>query len=439
VTGQDTAAPGAPRYTYNGEYEIATAMLDAAIGYHALAYLGHRPDEYWVAGDPINLARDLARVRRLFGPDDRDTVQAVLTLTEVMHTSRYMFHPDEPSTGRPLPASLAGRPDDGPLLEPGLRDEVFDELIRPVLYGDLRGADRPSVHFIGGQPGAGKSQVNGRLEWALRARDGDGTVAPIAIDRYRDFHPYWAALVKADAATAGAKTNHDCWLWSHRARDLVLGLDRPPHVIHESSLRHKDDALADAPRYKERGFRVELHVVAVPSLVSERRYLHRFLREFQCSQSAGRLIPAAMHEEAFNWLPDSAAYLVESGCFDAVTIYDADGNPVHHLEPATANLGDSVADLVGDLQSTAAVDIRRLLAEWQESRDLARVMRHPAVTARLDALRQDIDRLASEVLPPDEFQRENPGQDAVPMTLAEEMAYEMADEPDGAGPRRATA
>jgi hypothetical protein len=415
------------RYRYNVDYEIATAMIDAEIGFNATTHQGRHPDDYWVA-DPLKLARDLAHLRRLFGPDDHDTIQAVLTLTRALAECRnrrspYPYtHPDLLS-----PDSPPGLTDDGPLLEPARLDEVFDESIRPILYGDLAGVDRPSVHFIGGQPGAGKSQVNGRLERALARRDGEGTVASIAIDRYRDFHPYWEGLLTEDRATAGARVNHDCWRWSHKARDVVLEMERPPHVIHESSLRNPADALADAPRYKERGFTAELHVIGVPSMVSRVRYLRRFLREVD-SLAPGRLIPEKMHDEAFDRLPDSVGELVASGQFDAVTIYDANGNPFHRLVQVSAERADTVANLVGDLQDRKRIDCLRLHEEWVEAMALANALDHAEARSRLEALGREIDHFAEFMLPGDEFWGERPRQQGRPMTHEEEMAYEMPDD-----------
>ena len=101
-------------------------------------------------------------------------------------------------------------------------DQVYAERVRSQLFGDGRPSVNPRLVIVGGQPGAGKTQVKLSAAREL-GRYGDA-VAYINGNELRPLHPRYAALVAADNTTAADKTGTDVGLWVERGiREAAAG------------------------------------------------------------------------------------------------------------------------------------------------------------------------------------------------------------------------
>jgi len=167
------------------------------------------------------------------------------------------------------------------------RQKIFDQDIAPTLYASCNEVSHPSVHFLGGQPGSGKSRLRYLIQHTLENDDGNNSVAWIGIDEYRKYHPGWGELLSQEEAAAGELTNQDCWEWSLVAKNYVI--NRRCHVVKEGTLRNPVETLADAKDYVEAGYTAELHIIAVHEFISRYRYLHRYISEIE-TEGHGRYI-----------------------------------------------------------------------------------------------------------------------------------------------------
>ena len=267
------------------------------------------------------------------------------------------------------------------------RQEVFFEQILPVFYGNCGAVSCPSVHFLGGQPGAGKSFLQQIVASGLK-RDGNDSVATISIDDYREFHDHWDELLRQDDETAGAWTNQDCWEWSRLAMSFVL--ERGCHVICEGTLRNPGETLADVNEYLEKGFRTELHIVAVHEFVSRLRYLSRYLREVR-GRGVGRFIPRSFHDEAYHVLPESVATMVESGMFYQASIHGGTGQVIEQVRADTPDAVHRVLTAVAEERNPVRLDEQALLDGIDRSLELARHVNRPKAVEELETLWRDVE------------------------------------------------
>ena len=72
---------------------------------------------------------------------------------------------------------------------------IFEQKIKPRLFGGTRPASKPVAVIFGGQPGAGKSAVVGLAHQELAQRGG---AVEIIGDDLRQFHPHYGRLVGLD-------------------------------------------------------------------------------------------------------------------------------------------------------------------------------------------------------------------------------------------------
>ena len=75
---------------------------------------------------------------------------------------------------------------------------IFTERIVPEFFTEVRGVAAPSVHVFGGQPGAGKSVIQGAIVAGLAQDVGVGGVLAVVGDDLRGFHPEYSRLLAED-------------------------------------------------------------------------------------------------------------------------------------------------------------------------------------------------------------------------------------------------
>jgi hypothetical protein len=122
--------------------------------------------------------------------------------------------------------------------------EIFDRWITARRYGGLEPVEHPSVHFFGGQPGAGKPSILDTTAEFLRAADGRDSVAQVIGDELRAYHPMYDALLRASDEDAAFYTDLDSGRWVEKSIDQVLG--GRSHLILEGTLRRPEVTLSSA-------------------------------------------------------------------------------------------------------------------------------------------------------------------------------------------------
>ncbi len=74
----------------------------------------------------------------------------------------------------------------------------FNERILAIEYSEIRPVAEPTVYYIGGQPGSGKSSLQNRVRGVLESQDGSDVVMEINNDLLRVHHPRYRELQEID-------------------------------------------------------------------------------------------------------------------------------------------------------------------------------------------------------------------------------------------------
>src|SRR5690606_634362 len=102
------------------------------------------------------------------------------------------------------------------------RARIFRDSILAIEIGELQAVEAPSVVYIGGQPGSGKSTIGSRITAELTVKHSPSTVAVVNNDIYRRHHPRYEELCVRNEETASFYTNEDCKIWIDQALDHVF-------------------------------------------------------------------------------------------------------------------------------------------------------------------------------------------------------------------------
>lgn len=218
--------------------------------------------------------------------------------------------------------------------------------------------DKPTVFFVGGPPGTGKSRA-----MDLVKDQAGGDVIQIEGDALRPFHPDYDAIMATEPHNMTVVTGKAAGEWTRRAIDdaRTLGLD----VAIEGTLRDPSVLIGTAEDFGP-GWRKELHVVAEPPEVSRLGTVSRVLTE-------GRHTPGAVHDEAYRNNPDTIRQAFDSGLFDRITLSTRNGLVVdcRKTETGYEPSPDAFMDRLAEIRQAPmdAVKARGHMAAYYDTMD----------------------------------------------------------------------
>ncbi len=136
-----------------------------------------------------------------------------------------------------------------------VRQSIYDKSISPDIFFGASSFPNPTVIFLVGQAGAGKSGLSKALEERLASSGGSVLIDPDDLRKYnRDYH----GNIRRDSRTAASKS--EVGDWTQEA--FLEGVVRQTNII-------LDGTGANTARVKERiayaraaGYKVEMHAVA---------------------------------------------------------------------------------------------------------------------------------------------------------------------------------
>ncbi|MFG2097302.1 zeta toxin family protein [Streptomyces sp. NPDC048612] len=151
---------------------------------------------------------------------------------------------------------------------------VLTRVILPASTSGATPQNQPVVVIVGGQPGAGKTEIADLVQAALDHRGG---AVRICRDLYKAAHQRYGELLAADVRTAGGKVRSDTRRWQAAVEDHVRA--RGFDAVIESALADADELRASAAAYRRAGCQVEVVAVAAAEAWSQLGVLDRFLTE----------------------------------------------------------------------------------------------------------------------------------------------------------------
>ncbi|MBK7883415.1 MAG: zeta toxin family protein [Chitinophagaceae bacterium] len=195
-------------------------------------------------------------------------------------------------------------------------EKVIDEIFKTELLPTLKyytPATDPIAIIIGGQPGAGKTQIIQQAK-----KDFNNNIVECNADGYRDFHPF-AKHIKA---------YHEN-LYPDLTTDLAQGLNirlrrecqaQKLNFALEITLRDGAAVNATIAAVKKEGFTVNLNVLAVNEHWSKLGTYER-LEAQRVITGYGRIVPDDAHDTRYKALPNALKDITEKKLYDNIHIY----------------------------------------------------------------------------------------------------------------------
>lgn len=195
-------------------------------------------------------------------------------------------------------------------------EQVIDEIFKTELLPSLKvytPAKDPVAIIIGGQPGAGKTQI---IEEAKRSFNNN--IVECNADSYRDLHPLAKHI----------KTHHEN-LYPDLTTDLAQGLNlrlrkecqaQKLNFALEITLRDGAPVNATIAAIKKEGFTVNLSVLAVNENWSKLGTYER-LEAQRVVTGTGRLVSDDAHDTRYKALPNALKDITEKKLYDNIHIY----------------------------------------------------------------------------------------------------------------------
>lgn len=218
--------------------------------------------------------------------------------------------------------------------------EIWETQIRPELFGLSKPSIQPVTVFLGGQPGAGKTNAG------LLADRFYPDLVHIIGDDYRKYHPQYDDIVLAAPVRMPSVTGHAAGVWTGMCVDYA---DKNSYSsLIEGTWRNQDTVLSAARSAKAYGRVTHGMVLAVPPELSQLGLLDRFYSDFALGKEA-RWTPPKAHFETVANLPKTITAVIDSGLMDRLTVTNRSGEILcddknHVLEVFRANFSRQLSE-----------------------------------------------------------------------------------------------
>ncbi len=150
----------------------------------------------------------------------------------------------------------------------------------------------------------------------------------------------------------------------------------------ETTLRQPDVVARTMSDFKEAGYEVELHVIAVPPEISRIGTVNRYAGQVR-EQGAGRWTPSTAHDVAAAAVPGTIKTLLESGMVDRIVLVARNGDELYSRDQRIGQQIDA-HEAVNALNQARHVSTADPRAAAQELRNAAQGISMRAATGQTD-------------------------------------------------------
>ena len=181
----------------------------------------------------------------------------------------------------------------------------------------------PTLVFVSGQTGCGKTQVIKILENENRNQ------VIYSFDEIRAMHPnYQQAVEELNGDTHAALFPDTDWACKSL---LDYCREKKLNVVKEASMRRKEDIIDTAVAFRNSGYSIDIRLMAVPSIDSYVGTLERYVAQLSEGINA-RWVTREAHDVTFNKIPETLKCLIDERIFDRMIIYKR-GNIAENQPP----------------------------------------------------------------------------------------------------------
>lgn len=205
----------------------------------------------------------------------------------------------------------------------------FHSRIVPMMCQTAKSTDVPVSIFLGGQPGAGKTQAQRNVLSLYEAN----SVLPVIGDDLRQFHPDYLQLMRENPLQMPDITAHASGTWTGM---LVRWTDEN-HVSNliEGTWRNSSTVLDEAQYARSLGRKTHAVIVAVPPALSLLSTAQRFYFDYE-KNGVARWTPPFAHDITVRNLTDNVPAIAASGLFNRLSVIDRQG--ILHYDGTDADM-----------------------------------------------------------------------------------------------------
>ncbi|MGW1004809.1 zeta toxin family protein [Streptomyces sp. NPDC002520] len=284
---------------------------------------------------------------------------------------------------------------------------IFRERIVPDLLEGRTPQATPTVVFLVGQPGAGKSRVTELVAAQLNRHGG---FVDVDSDLYKPYHPAYAELMARDDTLMAAYTRADGRAWMAQAESYVR--EHGLHAIIQETSQNAQAVEEKMRAYREAGARVEGLFMGVPQAMSNQGIVNRYFEQL-ADRGQGRLTVQANADDSYRGILELADRVDRGALVDLASVYrrgeskprysnspDGSGNwagPPHLRQALETERSrpwtgaESEAFVATQLHLRQFVEQRRLGGDWPARlahiEGQARPLLSPAAAQRLGPVR----------------------------------------------------
>lgn len=204
-------------------------------------------------------------------------------------------------------------------LSPSSHQRIYDLRIRPKFLDVAQSEVAPVAVILGGQPGSGKGRL---ANTSMRFFEAQGGAVLIDADELRKLHPHYHNLSPSLDKSAAGLTHPDAAAWANRLFDDAIASSK--NIVLDQTSRDSERLLSQCDQLKKNGYLIELQIMAVNPLVSERQILSRYENAKEMG-GLGRFMSSEIHHSAYRGLPDSVAAAEDGRAVDVVKVFDRSG------------------------------------------------------------------------------------------------------------------
>ncbi|WP_020560525.1 zeta toxin family protein [Thiofilum flexile] len=202
---------------------------------------------------------------------------------------------------------------------------LFTHKVLPT-FKYLTPVTQPKGYVLGGQPGAGKSQL---LKHA--AQEQQGNIAVLNADEFRPLHPQFKAIAQQFGLEAA---NHTAaFVGAMVQQALQYGVEQRFNLTIEGTFRTAETPLATLQILKAAGYQTEVLLSTCPKEVSWTSTLNRYT-EMKREGLSPRFTPKASHDQTVEQLAQNVAQVTAQA--DQVRIFSREGLLYQGHDPTKA-------------------------------------------------------------------------------------------------------
>lgn len=171
----------------------------------------------------------------------------------------------------------------------------------------------PTAFILGGQPGAGKTVLQKQI------RNNNKNIIIINADSFREFHPYFDEIQYMYGNESPKYTQPFINRVTERLIDELSA--EKYNLIIEGTLRTANVPISSCKMLKEKGYRVELHIMAVKSQISYESTILRYENAIAQGEIP-RATAKAHHDMVADAIADNLDAIEKAGAFDSIKLFN---------------------------------------------------------------------------------------------------------------------